>query len=309
MALRKLSPGGYEYLTGSVACADRELEPGESLADYYLANGNPPGEWFGQGAQSLGVTGSVTQAQMTALFGEGRHPNADVIEARMIEAGASVRDAMSATQLGYRFPRYGGVDELRTTVIAAFQRHNREHGRPPSAPIDEATRTRIRQRVHRELFAREHGHTPRNEAQLSGWLAAQRRELKTAVAGFEMVFAPPKSVSIAWALADEPTRNLITGLHRQAVRDALTYFEQNAAFTRAGRTGEAQVDVNGISAALFEHWDSRTGDPHLHTHVPISTKVQRTPDGKWTALDGRTVYAAAVTVSEFYNSRLRDLYR
>lgn len=310
MALRKLSPGGYEYLTGAVACADRELEAGESLADYYFAHGYPPGEWFGQGARALGVSGLATQAQITALFGEGRHPNADAIEAAMIADGATPKAAMRATQLGNRFGRYGEWDDLRSATIAAYKEHNRAHGRLVGAPIDDATRATIRAQVHRSQFAKAHyGQPPASEKELNTWLAEQKKQLKTAVAGYEMVFAPPKSVSVAWALADEPTRDLIGGLHRQAVVDALTYFETNAAFTRHGNGGIAQVDVDGISAVLFEHWDSRTGDPHLHTHVPISTKVKRSLDGRWTALDGRTVFAATVTISEYYNSRLRDLFR
>lgn len=310
MALRKLSPGGYEYLTGAVACADRELEAGESLADYYFAHGYPPGEWFGQGARTLGVSGQATQAQITALFGEGRHPNADAIEAAMIAAGAMPKAAMKATQLGNRFGRYGGWDDLRSATIAAYKEHNRTHGRPVGAPIDDATRATIRAHVHRDEFTKAHdGRGPNDDKELTAWLAEQKRQLKTAVAGYEMVFAPPKSVSVAWALADQPTRELIGSLHRQAVVDALTYFEQNAAFTRHGNGGIAQVDIDGISAVLFEHWDSRTGDPHLHTHVPISNKVKRSIDGRWTSLDGRTLFAATVTISEYYNSRMRDLFR
>lgn len=307
MALRKLSPGGYEYLTGAVACADRGLEPGESLADYYFAHGYPPGEWFGRGARALGVSGRVTQAQMTALFGEGRHPNADAIEAAAINKGASVEAALAATQLGRRFPRYGGWDDLRDAVTAAYKDHNRDHDRPVGAPIDPATRDDIRRRVYRREFARAHDSKTPTDKELATWLAQQRGSLKTAVAGYEMIFAPPKSVSVAWALGDDPTRELIARLHRQAVVDALTYVEREVAFTRQGDRGEAQVDVQGITAVIFDHWDSRSGDPHLHTHVPISTKVRRATDGKWTSLDGRTLFAANVTVSEFYNSRLRDL--
>jgi conjugative relaxase-like TrwC/TraI family protein len=310
MALRRLSPGGYEYLTGSVACADRDLEAGESLADYYLSHGYPPGEWFGTGAAVLGVSGEVSAAQMNALFGEGRHPDADRIEAAMIAAGASSDKAMRATKLGRRFAHYGGVDELRSQVIEAYKQYNRDQGRPVGAPIDEAIRSVIRRRVQTQAFAAAHeGRQPNGDNELTRWLAEQKRQMKSAVAGYELVFAPPKSVSVAWALSDRDTRELIVSLHRQAVKDTLTHLENNAAFTRQGNWGEAQVDIQGITAAIFEHWDSRTGDPHLHTHVPISAKVKRADDGTWTTLDSRTIHASAVVMSEFYNSRLRDLFR
>ncbi|ASU79199.1 hypothetical protein CDG81_13870 [Actinopolyspora erythraea] len=308
IAVRKLSPSGHEYLTGSVACGDRDLEPGEALFDYYAAHGYPAGEWFGSGAAALGVSGEVTAAQMNALFGEGRHPDADRIEAEKIADGASKDDALAETKLGYRFRQHSGADELRRKVAEAYRAYNEEHGRPAGAAIDADTRARIRHQVRSEAYAEAHGGAQPSEEQLRRWLAEQNRQQKDATAGYELVFAPPKSVSVAWALSDEDTREHIAGLHRQAVRDTLTWFENNAAFTRKGDGGYAQHDVRGITAALFEHWDSRAGDPHLHTHVPISAKVQG-PDGKWTSLDGRSVLAASVTTSEYYNSRLRDLFR
>jgi conjugative relaxase-like TrwC/TraI family protein len=308
IGVRKLSPGGYEYLTGSVACADRTLEPGESLADYYFAHGYPPGQWFGAGAATLGMTGQVTREQMQALFGEGRHPDADRIQAAMIAAGATPEEALAATKLGNRFAQYDGIDKLRSAVIDAYKQHNKDNGRPIGAPIDDETRARIRRDVQNQAFANAHQGRQPTTAELGQWLAEQKRSMKSATAGYELVIAPPKSVSVAFALGDEQLRELVVSLHRQAVTDALTYFENNIAYTRKGAGGVAQFDVQGITAAMFEHWDSRAGDPHLHTHVTISTKVQG-PDGKWTSLDGRTVLAAAVTLSEYYNSRVRDLFR
>ncbi|MFZ2178190.1 MAG: relaxase domain-containing protein, partial [Rhodococcus sp. (in: high G+C Gram-positive bacteria)] len=50
MTLHVLHAGdGYEYLTKQVATADRELEHGQELTDYYTAHGTPPGRWFGTG--------------------------------------------------------------------------------------------------------------------------------------------------------------------------------------------------------------------------------------------------------------------
>ena len=38
---------GYTYLTRSVAACDARLGKSESLADYYVAQGQPPGRWAG----------------------------------------------------------------------------------------------------------------------------------------------------------------------------------------------------------------------------------------------------------------------
>ncbi|MEV4055128.1 MobF family relaxase [Amycolatopsis sp. NPDC049688] len=312
MGLRKLSPGGHEYLTNTVACADRsrELAPGELLSDYYLSRGYPAGQWFGAGAEHLGLSGAVTPAQMNALFGEGRHPHADAIEAEMIANGATAEEALNATRLGRRFPQYSALDHLRSQVSQAYKDYNRMHGRPVGAPISAQKRAELRRGVQLQAYRKAHdGKSPAGDTELNEWLAEQKRNVKSAVSGFEMVFAPDKSVSIAWAMAQPAERELIAGLVRQAARDTLSWVEGNVAFTRRGNMGEAQVDVNGIVAALFEHWDSRASDPHLHIHALISSKVQRSDDGEWTALDGRTVLAATVTASEYFDNRLRDLFR
>ena len=63
---------------------------------------------------------------------------------------------------------------------------------------------------------------------------------------------------------------------RQRSRDALAWVESHAALTRTGNSGQAQIDTQGLMAAQFHHWDSRAGDPDLHTHVAVSNKVQGT---------------------------------
>jgi hypothetical protein len=65
--------------------------------------------------------------------------------------------------------------------------------------------------------------------------------------------------------------------------------EDHAALTRTGTDGVAQIATKGLIAAEFEHWDSRAGDPNLHTHVAISSKVLGV-DGTWHALDARPLY-------------------
>lgn len=52
--------------------------------------------------------------------------------------------------------------------------------------------------------------------------------------------------------------------------------------------------------------NSRAGDPHLHTHVIISNKVQTAFDGKWRSLDGRPMHAAVVALSELHEAVFAD---
>jgi hypothetical protein len=85
----------------------------------------------------------------------------------------------------------------------------------------------------------------------------------------------------------------------------LGVIEQRALFTRKGAGGCAQVDVTGMIAAAFTHWDSRTGDPNLHTHVVVANKV-RDDAGVWRSLDSRTLHHAAVFASELYDDLVAD---
>lgn len=57
-------------------------------------------------------------------------------------------------------------------------------------------------------------------------------------------------------------------------------------------------------ATAYDHYDSRSGDPQLHTHVVIPNKVQGVHDHKWRTLDGRPMHAAVVALSEHYNGVL-----
>lgn len=132
-----------------------------------------------------------------------------------------------------------------------------------------------------------------------------RKKSRQAVAGFDLTFSPAKSVSALWATADVGTQEQIVAAHHGAVEDVLSLVEQHAAFTRMGEDGVAQVDVRGLIAAAFDHWDTRSGDPQLHTHVVVANRVQG-PDGAWRTLDGRVLYRSAVAMSEIHNVFLAD---
>ncbi|MGE4114825.1 MAG: MobF family relaxase [Candidatus Nanopelagicales bacterium] len=131
------------------------------------------------------------------------------------------------------------------------------------------------------------------------------RRPRTAVAGFDLTFTAPKSASVLWALADPATQALVVEAHQAAVRDALALVERRALFTRVGARSSMQVPTRGMVAALFEHWDTRTGDPNLHTHVVIANRVQGL-DGQWRTLDSRALHHAVVAVSEVYDNLLAD---
>lgn len=136
------------------------------------------------------------------------------------------------------------------------------------------------------------------------------RGTRRAVGGFDFTFSVPKSVSAIWAVADAGTQALIADAHHAAVAELVAFLEREVAATRVGATGPdgavAHVDVAGVVAAAFDHYDIRSGDPQLHTHVVIINKVLTVQDGRWRILAGRPMHAAVVAVSELYNAALAD---
>jgi conjugative relaxase-like TrwC/TraI family protein len=133
---------------------------------------------------------------------------------------------------------------------------------------------------------------------------------RRAVAGYDFTFSIPKSASVLWGLADAATQSRIAHAHHAAVAEVVAFIEHEVAATRTGTTAldgaVAQVGVTGIIATAFDHFDSRAGDPHLHTHVVISNKVRTMLDGKWRSLDGRPMHAAVVALSELHESLFAD---
>lgn len=145
-------------------------------------------------------------------------------------------------------------------------------------------------------------------------LAAQQpatgRQLRAAlkpgsVAGFDLCFKAPKSVGLVFGIAEEDVSAQVRDGHEAAVREALAYLEREACIVRRGRGGAVQLQGRGFVAAAFRHRTSRAGDPLLHTHVVIANQAEG-PDGRWTALFGRAIYAHAKTAGYIYQAALRE---
>ncbi|MBN9610880.1 MAG: relaxase domain-containing protein [Actinobacteria bacterium] len=145
------------------------------------------------------------------------------------------------------------------------------------------------------------------EAKIAAVTAAEKaRDSRGAVAGFDLTFSVPKSVSVLWALSDADVQRAIVAAHHEAVALTIRLIERDVARTRTGRGGSARVPVRGLIAAGFDHHDSRAGDPQLHTHVTIANRVQAASDGQWRTLDSRSLYAASVAHSDTYDLLLAD---
>ena len=118
------------------------------------------------------------------------------------------------------------------------------------------------------------------------------RQQLDAVGGWDLVFAAPKSVSLAYALGEDGVRGELLAAHEGAVTAALGLLERHAAYVRRGRNGVILEPAAGIVVARFDHELARrvehadgtvTTDPHLHTHCALLGKAL-SRDGVWRAL-------------------------
>ncbi|MEO0566550.1 MAG: MobF family relaxase [Pseudomonadota bacterium] len=81
------------------------------------------------------------------------------------------------------------------------------------------------------------------------------------IAGWDLTYSAPKSVSLLHAAGDER----IAGLMDQAVSDAMDYMERFA----GARTGDGHKTSGKMLYARFQEFHSRALDPQLHVHVPV----------------------------------------
>ncbi|MEW1552285.1 MobF family relaxase, partial [Streptomyces tsukubensis] len=101
----------YRYYMRQVLAGHGSRPARGSLREAQAEAGVPAGRWTGRGLAALGLAEGeeVTEDQLRHLFGEGRHPDADGIEARELAAGRSLEEAERAGALG-RSVKVTGAD-------------------------------------------------------------------------------------------------------------------------------------------------------------------------------------------------------
>ncbi len=149
------------------------------------------------------------------------------------------------------------------------------------------------------------GHDPITGATLGNPLldrVTSSGQVVRAVAGFDATFSAPKSLSVWWALSGDEG---LAECHDVAVRAVVGCIEKYGSTTRIRSNGHRlHPESQGLTVAVFRQTTSRLDDPQLHSHVVISSKVQ-TDDGRWLALDARTLKGFQRALGGMYQSVLR----
>ncbi|WP_328304473.1 MobF family relaxase [Actinomycetospora sp. NBC_00405] len=256
--LHEVATGRESYYTGAVT------------------DGEPPGRWWGRGAEKLGLSGLVDAQDMRGVYERFLDPRH--------EGFADPGRWDEVPTLGHTGRRYATEDEL---YAAALERE-------PDASAERRAELQVeagKQARHNVAFLDATFSVQKSVTVLH--TAFEAEEVKARTVGDE-------DAAAAW------------GEYRQAVEDAiwagnnaaLAYLQDKAGYARVGHHGGAAgrwVDAHGwVVASFFQH-DSRDHDPQLHIHNPILNRAPGDEDDEWRTLDSRAIHKfrpAAAAVGE-----------
>ena len=134
------------------------------------------------------------------------------------------------------------------------------------------------------------------------------------VAGIDLTFSAPKSVSVLWAVSGRMERDQIERAHGLAVASTLAHIERDVELVRSRQSGVLQWErAESLLAAEFVHTSSRmtieqerggVPDPQLHSHVVV-LGAQRV-DGRFAAVDSRELFRSARANGAWYRAELAN---
>lgn len=121
----------------------------------------------------------------------------------------------------------------------------------------------------------------------------------------DLIFASPKAASVLFASRDRRQAAEVVAAHQRGVSEALGYLEARALGVQRGSAERRRVlAADGAVAAEFVHGSSRSGDPHLHSHLLLAN-LGRDSSGRFGAIDARALYAHRRAAGALYRSVLR----
>ena len=155
-------------------------------------------------------------------------------------------------------------------------------------------------------------------ALMNGVSPVDGRELRAAggdgtrVAGIDLTFSAPKSVSALWAVSGPGERAQIERAHDRAIASTLARIERDVELVRSRIGGELVWErASSVLGAEFVHTSSRmtaeqerggVPDPQLHSHVVV-LGAQRL-DGRFAAVDSRELFRSARANGAWYRAEL-----
>jgi conjugative relaxase-like TrwC/TraI family protein len=224
--------------------------------------GEPAGQWWGAGAEALGLRGEVDADVMEAIYAHFRDPTDPLAQSRETWENARV---------------LGRAARTNKTPTAHFREMlAREPGASPE---------------RREEMQREADALARNTVMFFDMTFSPGKDVTVSWVAFE------RAANDARAMGDERAGEAWAE-HARAVeravmmgaRASLEFLQDEAGYSRVGRHGGSSrtgrwVDAHALVVAQFLQHDSREKDPQLHVHQAILNKALGA-DGKWYGVDG-----------------------
>ena len=265
--------------------------------EYYSGKGESPGWWVGSLAERVGLEGVAEEAAVRRLFA-GQDPVTG--EQRVAPLWrADPRSRVDAGPLQAALREFAASREVAVSELATGERGRK---RLQSISGTRKVSAVVADRVCRTVL-------DRNSEELYGAAIAEAckyvgNQIDARVASFDLSFSDPKSVSLLAAGSSPEVRAEVQAARHAAIRKVLGWLEHEAIGVRRGHNGVDRFRGSGITAAAFDHRTSREGDPQWHTHVLVQNATVG-PDGRWSALDSRKLYAHAMTADRLYHAALR----
>ncbi|RAJ48560.1 conjugative relaxase-like TrwC/TraI family protein [Streptomyces sp. KhCrAH-43] len=226
------------------------------------------------------------------MVGDGHRPAGTPLCTAQDEAGVppGVWKGQGLAALG--LAAGGVVSERQAELLLGEGRHpdadriEREHLAQGKSPARARRATVLGRPI-------EHNRSPKTDKakERTPWLA------------FDLVFRPPSTAHIAWALMDDEHR-LVLELCDGIARDkTLGWLEESVAEIRWKAGGKQRAGVkDGLVVAVFRHYESRAAEsrPLLHSHAVVSVRARRPHDGGWGNLSTDSLMAHIVAADCLY---------
>jgi hypothetical protein len=231
---------------------------GEKTAGGYYLNaaqeGEPPGRWFGAGAEALGFT------------------DGQLVERDPYLAAYQQTDPQTGEQLGRASHRYKRFSQIFAAKLAA----------EPHATFE-----------RRLELEREAGQEARRSPVYTDLTVAHNKSVSVLHASFRerarrARLAGDTDAEAVWRDREERVQEIL----QEANHAALVYLQEHAGFTRTGYHGRRIDGVEpgrweraGLLVTTWLQGTSRAGEPHDHSHNVIGRMGVTQSDGVWRAVD------------------------
>lgn len=245
------------YLTDEVATAREGYYTGA------VAAGEPPGRWWGAGAETLGLAGDVDADLMEAVYTKLLDPRDPAAHDK------TTWEEAAALSAGHR--KYKTAEQIYAGLL---------DNNPTAGPAERAQLRAQATRSARQAVAF-----------IDVTLSVPKSVTVTGLA-FERAATEARNAGdIEAAQAWDAHAKAVEDAMMAGAQAMLDYLQEHAGYSRVGHHGGGAgrwIDAHQLVVAQFLQHDSRERDPQWHIHNAILNRVLCS-DGVWRGLDGRAI--------------------